>query len=1211
MVHPLETKIRSIRRQIWTLVWTHGLARTVTAVVSVVLAAAILDYLLQVKDPGLRILFSAAVAAAFVVGLYRYLLRPLRRPLRSVDIAQRIERAYPELEDRLSSAIEFLAQSPDDRLAGSSALRRAVVVDATARMEDVSPARVLDRRAAYRAARVAGLVIGLGLIAVFLQPQLARIAVARLVSPFGETEWPRKHNLRFVDPPRRLAVGEIFEVELEDTRGDLPDSAQIHYRYRVDGRWTEEVEPMHASGERMFARREPVTRPFQYRAVGGDDDTMPWIELEVVEPPRVHSFQVVVAPPAYTGFPASPSDKRIRALRGSRAVFSGVSTKPLGSAHLNWKSGDELRQWPAVVEEDAHHFRIADPELQVAESGEYWFTLVDESGLTGGADTRWNVQAVADNPPTVSIEQPAGSIFVTPEATVEVGVLVKDDLRVRQAALRHEVPVRSADNQPDDRQIPLFTGPESAPAPEGGGSLLAIEGHSLTLDHTWSLEPLGLHPGQRLALWAVARDYAGKQGETALPRWINIITRAELEDRLAERQAVILAELGRALKMQQEARSLTKSLEIQLQEVGRLAKTDIDRLQADELKQRQVQRMLTSPSEGVRGQIDDLLAQLASNKIENPDIHRRMRQFRSVIEELGRNELPLVAQELVSALKTSQAQAQDQEEMPPPAGERVESSLTEAGAGQDRIIERLEQLLGDLSQWADYRRFARELRRLVRSQRELQEATAEIGKATLGRDLDDLSKQEAADLKKLLERQQELAREFDKLSQGMERMAGKLSGEDPLAAATLEDALHLSRKRAVSAKLHSSGTDIEQNRLAQAVRGQEAIAEDLEALLEVLSGRADQELGRLVKELKRAEEDLVRLRKEQKRLRLEMEDAAKEPDPEERRKRLERLVRKQRELEEEIRRFARRLKRLQAAEAEDSTSRGADALSRASTAAEQDDAAGGAEALRNAGKDLEEAQQQLAQARRQAEADLANAMLARFEDAVQSMLDRQQRALRITAELEERRKRRGELDRQTDWPLLQDEAKNQQMLAEEAEQFSGSIGKFGVYRLALETAAREMRSAAGMMQRGQTDSAVQRRQQNALHRLKQLMRAFEQPDDQADAAEQAGASGAGGAAASGENVRDLTELRLLKLMQEDLNHRTQQLEALAEAELTPAQREEYEALSKEQGQLADLVFDLVRPVDTSREDDPENLPDLLEEDSLEEELPLFDLEGNP
>ena len=58
----------------------------------------------------------------------------------------------------------------------------------------------------------------------------------------------------------------------------------------------------------------------------------------------------------------------------------------------------------------------------------------------------------------------------------------------------------------------------------------------------------------------------------------------------------------------------------------------------------------------------------------------------------------------------------------------------------------------------------------------------------------------------------------------------------------------------------------------------------------------------------------------------------------------------------------------------------------------------------------------------------------------------------------------------------------------------------------------------------------------------------------------------------------LAQLKLLKLLQEDLNLRTQQLhQAEAAGKPTEELREQYARLLEEQGHLTELTFQLLRP----------------------------------
>ena len=60
---------------------------------------------------------------------------------------------------------------------------------------------------------------------------------------------------------------------------------------------------MRVSARSAVAHRDNCQRPFAYRVEAGDDHSMPWRRVEVVEPPAVESLSVRLFPPGYTGRP--------------------------------------------------------------------------------------------------------------------------------------------------------------------------------------------------------------------------------------------------------------------------------------------------------------------------------------------------------------------------------------------------------------------------------------------------------------------------------------------------------------------------------------------------------------------------------------------------------------------------------------------------------------------------------------------------------------------------------------------------------------------------------------------------------------------------------------------------------------------------------------------------------------------------------------------
>ena len=656
MSHSLDKRIAAIRRGAKTILVVHGVCWIVGSTISVALLFALLDYAIRIEDTGVRVIGTLLCLTTFAAVAYRYLYQGLRRRFSDVSIARRIEQHFPQLRERLSSAVEFVHQDDGDIQAGSASLRRAVVIRAISDTEDLDFSEVLDRRPAVRALIGMAIISLVTLLLALLNPLVARIAVARLANPLGIDAWPRQNDLAFVEPPRRLALGQPFDVELVDRKDSMPGEVRIFYRYQVDDQWQEETELMSPSGQRMMAGKESVTRSFEFRAEGGDDRSMPWHQLEVVEPPRIESLQITLHPPKYTGWTPTRSEKHIRALRGTHVEFVGRSTRQLTSASL--KMDGDLKV-PAAISSDGLRFSIAASDMKIEKSGAYWFELMDSQELVGGGAARWEIKAIADTPPSVSLEQPAGNLFVTTDAAIPLRVLVKDNLAVRNVRLQYS---RSDQSEQGEFEIPLYEGPTQVPIQKGASLTAKVElGESRSFEHRWDLAPLALAPGTLLTVHVLASDYVPQTGHTLVARRITIITADELEDRLAQRQALILSELSRILKMQRDTRGQISSLEIQLTEVGRLVKSDLDNLQAAELNQRQVTRSLTSRTEGVPSHIEALLGHLRDNRVDSPEILRRMQTILTEINRLEKDHLPVIARELTKAVKTSQVDLQTPE----------------------------------------------------------------------------------------------------------------------------------------------------------------------------------------------------------------------------------------------------------------------------------------------------------------------------------------------------------------------------------------------------------------------------------------------------------------------------------------------------------------------------------------------------------------------
>jgi hypothetical protein len=1218
MPHPLQQRVDAVARRVRRLRWVYLASRYFLAAVGLIAAAVLVDYLLRPHDHGVRWIVSLALVGGLGWAFYRLVFPSLERGSSTIGTAQRIEQHYPALGKRLSSAIAFLGQSPDDVTAGSLDLRRAVVAETEALSVDLDYQGVVDPRRPRRMLLFAGIaVVALaGLTAAV--PWLVVLGLSRLAMPWENTSWPARHALAFAAAPQILATGDEFNLEVIDRHGELPDEVEL--LIRRSGR--NETHAMKRLGDRMVFRLDRVTEPFSYRAVGGDDYSMAWTKLQVVSPPQVTDLVVTVTPPPYTEQPAEEGRKLVRALAGSHLSLRGVVDKPIRSASLKLADGQTLPVRVAIAADGKSFHAPADPQSPwlAEKSGEIWSQVSDASALPAGRQQRIELQVAADAPPTISWESPADHAFVTPKAIVPIRALVKDDLAVARIELRY---LRPDASDQGEHTLELFIA-KRGEADAGPGP------QSLSLDTAWDLALIpGLADGSVLALRIVAADFK-PQDTTATIRRLTIISEAELENRVVQQQSSILTQLAEALRLERETHDQTAELAIRVQERGTIAPQELSHLQSAEPNQRQVARLLSDPQDGVEARITALLDELAHNRVASQVAADRMRELSARLQVLREKELAGIAHELTAALKSAQARAdrgagvESGEPSPRRAAEEpedVQKSLAAAGAGQERVIATLEALLGDLSQWDSFSRLAREVGQIRADQQSIATAAQELRLEMAASDMPAATESRASS-RALARRQLELARRYEKLQSRMDDMRRQLGQSDPLVAGTLADALDAARKLAIAGRMRAAAGELSEVRPGPAHRSQQEVLEGLAQLLDVLSRRRDAELARTAKSLSGAATDLDSLAQRQQALRQELADAAQDPSEAARKRTLQRLSKEAQKLAEEVKELARKLERLQARRAAESGQQAAAVMDQSAQAAAADNADQADEQAATAQDLLEETKRQLEQQIKQAQQDLLREQLARLEQHVAGLIARQKNAIAQTERIAQlREKQEGKLAAPQE-ATLRGIAAEQRLLADETQQLGKSLEAAAAFTFSIERISQRMLAAADLLDAQDTGPAVKAAQEGALRGLTLLQEAL-QSDDGGQPMPMGGEQpqGADGQPPAG-GVQNIAELKLVKLMQEEIQRQTAELEKLRlqSGELTADQVQRLDELARDQGKLAEMIVTMIEAAQEKQEDGLPDLPGPAEKGgakgdkqgekprSLDEEL-LKELEG--
>ncbi len=1237
---PIETRIAALRGQVRRLLAIHGLSRLAFGLLAALLAAGLADWLLDLV-PEVRLVLLLGVIALGVVLFARRVMMPLVVKFADLDIALRIEERWPGLNDRLASTVQFLRQGvePDDG-AGSRAMRDATVEQTLAHVETIDFRQAVDPRATRRAAGWAVAMLALVGAVVAVEPELSSLALRRLVRPYGPDRWPKMTHLTVLDEtPRKIARGMPFALAVAVGQGErMPATARVTYTY-PDGETA--TEPLRPADDGTFRGRvETVPRPFSFRVAAGDDVTDP-IEVAVVPPPSFDKTTVRQVPPAYTRLPAlelAAGNIQIRAVEGTRIEFAGEANKPIASAVL--RRGEVSAKEPVAI--DASR-KVLTTRFSVKESQPFWVELKDTEGFSGQDVARFDIRAIRDEAPRVTIDDPSHDRDVPSGATIPLAITAEDDYGLQLVRLIYKV---AAGGSEPTREVvvPLWASPEPLAA---AGPVRKQE-----VRHRWDLAPLGdLPPGTVISFYAEGRDFDNLKGPNigkSREMRLRIISRQDVDRQLEDQQRAIREEVDRILEIQKQAKAPVDAAINFLEKADKLPDPARDQVKNAEIIQRQVNNRVTNKADGLDQKIRQFQQDARDFKADNADANRQMDELRDAVQRIKDRNLGPAEQALTRATKqldrpdadrpnpdAAKGPANDPKGEPNPADAKARAkgqpksqpddpskgvpkadakgskpdgggkspadkpasapkqSLAEAERNQKAIVDELEKMRDGLSQFDTIQTAGKEAKALLQKQEQAMKQAAEAAaKPDLaGKAPDALSPEQKAELGNQANRQNEISRDLQALETKMDEVAKKLDANDPLAASALREAAQKSREKATAAKMGEAADQLDKNQMGQAQAGQAQARRDLKDLVDAIQNRRERELSRLVAELKNAEAELRKSRDRQAANLKKTRQAQANPDAQKRAEDLKKLAKEQQQIQDDLKKQIAKLSKLNAEAGAKAGQKAAESMAKAQANMEQEQGDGGEEAEKEeeeALKDLKQAEQEVAAVRKEAEEQLAMEQIAKMGDALKSIGERQDKMAEETDRYEKAKADAGGKLSLAQRSGIRELGRVQAGLKDEATELTERLGEGApVFTLGLKKVGQSMEDSARRLQSLQTDAETTRVQKLASGRLKQLNDSLK-PDRPKNGGQQDQQQGNGGGSSpsGGDGIPAAAQIKMLKSLQQELNERTDSFDELLrrQKELNPEQTAELDKLHEDQGVLADLVRDLTRP----KKDDGEN-----------------------
>ena len=248
----------------------------------------------------IRVAISLSLLSVVLVSVYVFLIRPLMRSFDLTGVARIIETRHPELEERISSAVELLTSTDISEIRGSEALIAEVAKQAVGQVGTVSPQKEFSFAIARPFFIAAGGLTLILLMLFLLWPTATTRLFNRVVAPFANIGNVQSTDINVVPGDKLIAAGDSLRIEVT-VPNERVETARLRRQTGGSPETAERMKTLSADengNPRFFLSIPAVTEGFQYRVHAGGALSR-YYTITVVPRPVVEKFEMIYQYPSY------------------------------------------------------------------------------------------------------------------------------------------------------------------------------------------------------------------------------------------------------------------------------------------------------------------------------------------------------------------------------------------------------------------------------------------------------------------------------------------------------------------------------------------------------------------------------------------------------------------------------------------------------------------------------------------------------------------------------------------------------------------------------------------------------------------------------------------------------------------------------------------------------------------------------------------------
>ena len=437
----LSSRFDAVAARIRRVALLRGLGRLALFTAILCGAGFLADWLWPLPG-GIRLGWLLLIVAVAAYLVWTEIFRPVFRQFTVAELAAVVEDRYPDLGERLTSAVELTDPSIPEDQKGSALMREWLEAETISSTRHIDFRKAVSSDRAQKSAWIGG-IAGLLLLAPFLaMPSGYGLLWARLILPWASHEVPAVLYFQVPEGDRVVARGEdltLIALPPADLPvEDLPADVELVWT-GVSGQ--SDRRPMEYDAEKAgYVVTVPhVFEDFEY-IVTAPRKRSDRHRITVVDRPEIVTFTLTITPPSYTGLEDRTVDGavgEVMAFERSRIKAELEFNKPLARAQWLWQDSEGSAQPTALPFQLSEDGKSATLDL-VAASGSFAARVRDEHGLSNLEEPARNLILIADQPPELTVTGQTDTTSARGDDVVTLEALAEDDLKISALELHIE-----------------------------------------------------------------------------------------------------------------------------------------------------------------------------------------------------------------------------------------------------------------------------------------------------------------------------------------------------------------------------------------------------------------------------------------------------------------------------------------------------------------------------------------------------------------------------------------------------------------------------------------------------------------------------------------------------------------------------------------------------------------------------------------------------